>query len=447
MIKKSRLETILLAFLVLLSFMQIFKLWFEDFSGRNFFYNVILNGEDNIESINEGEEYIVKPYKISTFDSGEIKYLNTNLNKYIEIFDEGKIVIRESLQKGNYEGKEAFDYRKLLENEGLMFDYNVRVPISAFIYELSIVPKEFHSKIDKFNKIAIIFSKSSEKEAKVYFIDDVENKTDVMTIEIDNVLLKTAIRELKEIEYDLYKIGSDKIFKKIAFIPTIKNGDSIIYRETEFVNNIETEEDIRSFIKVYFENVITTWIDEKNENEKIYGDNKIAVKYFDDGRVEYNSQELSKIGNMLSFEESYAIARKFIAKNIDKIHKEYYLTKYTYSKTDGYRFYFDYAVYGKKIYKIGDKYDSDIEVRVYKDIVKEFKVTIKNLKVDQAVKKVELKSYIEALDNLREELKEDFEVKNMEIGYHLKEGKLTLKWIIYTDVEEFPFYIDAVRGL
>ena len=361
---KDRLKSFILLLLVCLSIYQTGRLWFEDLSNRNFFYNMVMSKIQEYQKFQHLEQYyFTKPNRVVVCFADEEKEFAVFSHTQGEtgyLQQVTKDVIKKVLQKGDYEG--AFSLEELQEKEGsslwqypgVVLDYQFLIPFSSLVWELGIKPVSYGKQLDFFDQIWIMTNDQMPNiQYEVYFINGQERLGHVMTWkeEKNKQLLTTLIKELKSKQFWTYssskKDGLSK-FSKNVFLPMNTKDlyiNQVLFLENPFLKDGQVnEEALEQLMNPFFENYALKWMIKKEQNQYVYGDDGIIIKYFPEGMIEYSNQTIRGFKKEMSVEEAYQVAEKFLSKDQQLQNQEYELKDYE-KQGDGYRFCFQYSFY------------------------------------------------------------------------------------------------------
>src|SRR5690242_12635687 len=117
----NRMKTIILTILILIAVYQMFELWFDDYSNRNFFYSQITSiGKKN----NTGIEYKygLEPEKI-VISSGNPQYtvLNSTDEDTVKLENELKRILNKVVDNEPNVSEETVNIKDILDNKAILY--------------------------------------------------------------------------------------------------------------------------------------------------------------------------------------------------------------------------------------------------------------------------------------------------------------------------------------
>ena len=378
---KSRWKSFLLVFLIGLSIYQTGRLWFEDLSNRNFFYSVFLSKiKENKRLQSSKQNIVIRPKQVVvSFADGEEEFtvVSNTRGESTHFQQVANTILKKALQKGNY--IETIDLEELEEDPssiiweypGVILGYYVDIPFSSFIGGLGLKPVSYGKQIGLFEQIWILAHEQAQKiQYEIYFMESqeriahhiqwVEEKGDGFFI--------NQIKELRNKQFWTYSASKKDGLSKFArnvFLPT--KTEEVYVNQVLFLKNPFLEEEkvneelLEETLNPFFENHALKWMIKKEDNQYVYGDDRIIIKYFPQGIIEYSNQVMSSSSKEMSLEEAYQVAEQFLLKDKQLTKQEYELVSYE-KQENQYQFFFNYSFYDFP-YIISDRMKEQIQLQ------------------------------------------------------------------------------------
>lgn len=440
----NRIKSYIIVCLFCLAVYQTAELWFEDFSGHNFFYSLLANPEN---SNNQKEiEYTLESILINRGNNKFITKVNGIYeSEYKPVFDEA---IKQTLKHGSFSGEQTADWNEILSGKCVVYNYNYTLKGSE-LSSMFKVPKTATSKTAAFDKIILKPNTSVPESMSVLFVDSNTEKTYTFKIENNHIILQTynQIDSFKSDNDKLYYISSVQngfnLFQTNQFIPRW-TGSSIEYEALSMYNPFENDGSVlltslEKDIDIFFDNPAVKWKSTIND-VYTYSDENTVVKYYTTGVLEYASYKSGINNPNPNFHNSYMTAIAFI-KNDVNIANEYYLREYEIND-NRITFYFDYKINDFKI-TLSDSYaakldmKSIMEVTVSNGEVSKYRRFVYNFKSNPEKPAFAEIDFLEAIDNVfsinSNQNTADI-VNNIDLSYSVEENNNTfeLYWKINT---------------
>lgn len=446
----SKSKNLVIALLVFLSIYQTAKLWFEDFSGYNFFY-----------FLNSREEDIAREDKDMHMLSRII--VNLGNKKFVAYDGDDKPSIDEALtlaiSSGKLAGVKALDYNELLKNKSLILEYDYILSLSPERNLLNKIKNSNTQNIKAFNTIIIIPESDLAGRLRVMFVS--EEESTVCELELRNNIsfaIQHIVDEAQMRGTDLYyessALNGFDLFEYNVFMEQWQQ-DSYDFAGIERVNPYIENQNLRlnlieKHIDIFFDNPGGKWKSQVNEIYT-YSDDTTVVKYYPMGVLEYSKYGISynpTPDSSAPVYGEYLSAISFLDKD-SAIINEYYLKDFIQRNGDTV-FYFDYKINGLPIVMSDDTkeetgMDSIIEVVVSGGEVIKYKRYIYDFKesVEMAYAAV---NYLSAIDKIfaSGDIIDKNSVRAMYLGYNTDNyDGCELSWFVKTG--EKAFVVEATE--
>lgn len=349
---KNAIKTLALISLIGLSLFQLTRLWFDDLSNSNLFYNA-----SNLEPAVR-QEYMIKPDVAAIYSLGRSGYsLISRTNKEFDnLFNLSMSLMKAALSDGQLIETVAPDFRWQEQNILLKYDFDIEP--NVLLEDLDVKNLAFSEKAKSINEIVIIPGAESSTKVSVYFVD--EGDESIMGYVVNSELvgdLKTRFGKLEDKEFPHYQ--STKELKQSQFIGnillpdvSILESNTITLAKPFYKNGQLNKDDLENYIKLFFVyNEFTLGgFEDENTTKLTYIDpeNDVHVNYHKSGFIEYTSGESINKKNM-TVSEAFYVANQFIEKRDAHIkNMEYSLAGYE-QKDNGINFYYKYNYKGMPI--------------------------------------------------------------------------------------------------
>ncbi|NMA84416.1 MAG: hypothetical protein GX962_11220 [Epulopiscium sp.] len=361
---KEQFKSILLVFLLSLSVYQVGQLWFEDLSGHNFFYHVIVQRLEGYKKNQPTERHSLnKPHKVVVYfgdSEKEFVVLSNTRGEAAEFQKIAQDVLKVTMQRGEYTGSFSLNPEKgdgmasLWKFPGVILDYRFSFPFTSLPWELGIKSLSYGKEIGSFDQIWLLVNQKTQgAEYQAFFINQQEQMAHqvVWKVEQPKEPLMELMKQLESKQFWTYssskKDGLSK-FEKNVFLPVNTQEsyvNQVVFLENPILEDGEINEELlEEMLNPFFENYTLKWMIKKENNRYVYGDDGIIIKYFPEGIIEYSNQTIQGKKGEMSLEEGYQVAKTFLNRDQQLTRQEYDLV--SYEKTaDGYYFYFDYSFY------------------------------------------------------------------------------------------------------
>lgn len=399
----------IITFFVLLAIYQTAKLWFEDFSSHNFFYE-LFSVENSVE-IDEGAFFTLESIFVNRNDE-KIKKFSSDIytSEFKPVFDKAINLVAE---KGCFIFSGKLDWDSVLSSKSVIYQYSTHIVphdiAMMFGFKKSIMDPV---SVD-IDTVCIIPSASVPEYIDVIFANSETNTAYTFRLENNNYIydLSDTISGMNESkDGELYYISTAKngfdIFDKNIFIPNW-SGAGFGYNTVEMVNPFEEEGSVlmnrlEKNIDIFFDNPAAKWTSQVN-NVYTYSDENTVLKYYTTGVLEYSGYNTVTDSSQGSFYDDYKQAIAFIAKDTN-IKNEYYLKKYE-KDSEKTVLYFDYKIGNFPIMLSEDikkniEMSSVIEVTVANGRVSKYKRFVYNFSLNRSYQTFVVENFLEVIDSV-----------------------------------------------
>jgi len=441
---KNVIKTVALMFLIGLSLYQIRRLWFDDLSDFNLFYNA----QDT--EIVDKENYFIKPNILAIYNlNGDEKYswIKQNKKEFDDIFFKSVNLMKSTLTKGRL--VEEVPVEELWQKRNILFKYDYTIDPNLLLQDLNIKNLSFAEKVQPFNEI--IIAPGDETRTNIYFIND-NNYNDIKAYSLsfgeDKPTIETLDKELKEglqdkifPYYESSKELNIDLFAGNVLIPDNQSleANTVFLSKPFFKDGILDLSELSTFINGFSRYKLSIY--DENDEKLTYMDidNSVHLEYYQSGFVAYTREENRNKKNISPIEAFYT-AEGFI-KNTDK---QFTSAVYGYSLANYYiedkrvTFYYKYKFNG---------IDMDIPTKTLQplDIQYPVEITIEDGQVTK-YKRYLLQfenidpqeeytfAYNDVLDNMREDYPNEI-INDISLRYLLDSNTQTLQlnWVVVTE--------------
>lgn len=324
---KSTGKNFIIAFLMILAIYQTAELWFEDFSGHNFFSFTDKNTSAKAEGdISHTLERII-------INLGENKMLCRENGIYNSNYkDAADAAITKILKKGEVISEGSANWKAILQSKCFVYEYSYSLG-KGEAERFFGVSNGNTGKIKSFDTVVLSYDGGS---AKLRFINS-ETLWSMELISNDNTTASDVNRLFNGFSSageDIYYISSVQngfeIFKSNTFIPRW-DGQSVSYPYISAVMQYDSEDktELESEVNQFFDNPAGKW--STNVNGVLnYSDESTVVKYNTEGVLEYSNYSTSSQSEDNDFYTNYLAALALLKKD-SGIGNEYYLRDYSVS--------------------------------------------------------------------------------------------------------------------
>lgn len=442
MTMKNVIKTVALMFLIGLSLYQITRLWFDDLSDFNLFYNA----QDT--EIVDKENYFIKPNILAIYNLNSderYSWVKQNKKEFDDIFFKSVNLMKSILTKGKL--VEEVPIEELWQKRNILFKYDYMIDPNLLLQDLNIKNLSFVEKVQPFNEIIIA---PDETRTNIYFIND-GNYNDIKAYSMvnseDKIPIDTLVSELDESLKDkifpYYRSSKESNLSSFAgnvLIPDNQSleANTVFLSKPFFKKGILDLSELSTFINGFSRYKLSIY--DENDEMLTYMDidNSVHLEYYQSGFIAYTSDKNINKKN-ISPVEAFYIAEGFI-KNTDK---QITAAVYGYSLAN-YRienkqvtFYYKYKFNGidmdiptKTLQPLDMQYPVEItiedgQVTKYKRYLLQFEDTSQQEEYPLAYKDV--------LDNMGET--NENKIKDISLRYLLDSDTQTLQlnWVVVTE--------------
>ncbi|MFP4697960.1 MAG: hypothetical protein ACLFMO_04550 [Eubacteriales bacterium] len=438
------LKPLLIIVLLIASIFQVTRLWFDEGSNRNFFYNFIEDRNETYgEILNEDTPLLSPTIMAVYYPSKEISYvINSTRGEYKELLLESRRFLQEVIYQGNNEGISVVDWEKFWTQRSIIMKIPFYMSVDMLLEDTQIT-KDVDEKEYLFNYVIITPSNERKGSSICYLVNDEEGQmmeialnnnqlqynSEVIAL-TDNIYNKESFPKysLSKKHIQGYSTKFDELFNQNVFLPTgvdIKYGSQKISRyflEEESINIAELE----NYINNYFSNPSAKYLVE-DDNVFTYKDEQTIVKYNTSGVVEFTDIRVDRRDEKIKLPQAYRQAKEFLDNDSLLRGQEYYLSDYNiYDKEIelffNYRFKdFDAVLSDGLKEEIGIDYPIEIKIKGGK-IVNYKRWLIKNDEVMNMFDFQEIESldYRMLLDQYIEQYPEETSpINNLYLAYYI----------------------------
>lgn len=455
---KIAIKSIVLAMLILLSILQIEKLWFENSSSHGFF-TYIPQKQKEVLAL---QELILEPEYIAVYQAknkGEYFMLDSAGILFNAVLKDGGKLIRRLPQMQTT----AYQYLDLFEKPHILCQF--AVPITSRIIEqiaqknsgsalaiksMVIVPadlEESYFRLLFFNEdltqmLGFAISKSEMQDENEVFAQYISNQAMVG----DNLLLSSKQQELPGFVGEVLLPSQNQNYilpqewsQELAFIDSGSAGEKI------------DKDKLAEYLFAYVKNPNILWNILEEERVR-YGDSSVLLEYNSRGRLRYQFiQALPEESENLPAGEALTRALDFLKKDSLLSNQEIRLADYSHANNQ-HHFYFNYyfrghpLVWGKD-YVENYQMEYPMEVVVEKEkVVLYQRILLQSDYLLQQGSRFKV-NYQEALNQFYQKQHRD-KVKSLYLGYFVEQNQIQLGWVVETEKEQFlyPLHSEVARN-
>ncbi|MCT4688015.1 hypothetical protein [Vallitalea sp.] len=454
--KKNILKTVILIALIVFSLYQTTRLWFDDLSDHNLFYDIINYNTPTEESKKDDGYYFIKPDTMALYSPEEEYSLIKKTNKkFQELFINSINFLKVIVAYGEIVEKEI-PTDVLWNKSNLLLKYPFLIESNLLAKDLNIKNLDFESNIDQFNEIIIVPTDGLNEYVFVYFIND-KYYNDIQALRIKRKDIEVSNNSLSQSMKDIEKkqvlpsfmstrnMGLDLFTNNVLLPEKGSLYTDVVYFKKPFYSEEELDSNLlEDYVNGFFKNNIKWKLANDEDPDKFtYTDESVFVYYDTKGVVEYINNDFQNRKD-LSIIDSYYITEKFINKKDKIINKqEYSLTNYVVSGNET-KFYFSYK-YNDINVNVPKDYLETLDMRYPMEItvldgqVINYKRIILDLELDDFIKPPEKFSvdYISVINGMLEKYPQEqgTKINNMFLGYKINylEENMKLNWTVVTD--------------
>lgn len=365
-ITRSKVYTLTLVSLMMLSIFQTGRLWFDGISSYNPFSreSVFVNQSSREVSPNFTETYnLTKPQEMMIYlptKDPNFARISKTTGEYNSLYKSSANIIR-SIAIGEQKVL-PLDYNLFWEGiqGGLIFHYDYTMDNTVLLDEIFQTKNNIDVDIiDGFNMIYIELIKSANQDSKVYFINTQNEKMVEVKKKIDhkefNDLFMVAEHNKNILEYIDKQVNID-----FAFLSTKKSNKKQFLNNTYLRVPVKSEYYLNNNIQYNNPYILGKKVNEKSFNEYaisffnhipqhtnsedesyyLYWDTTINLKYSTNGLLEY-SRAIEDHASSQSKARAFDVAMDFLNKYLSW--DEYYLTNYEVTAEGDIIFSFNYS--------------------------------------------------------------------------------------------------------
>ncbi|GEM_PF-452310 len=335
---KSVGKNFIIAFLMILAIYQTAELWFEDFSGHNFF-----SFTDKTSVLQQGGE-ISHTLERIIINLGDNKMLCRENGIYSSSFkDSTDEIITKLLRKGEVVSEGTANWKSILQSKCFVYEYSCilgKNEAEAFLG----ISNGNTGKIKSFDTLVLSCDGGS---ARLRFINSKTLWS--MELMIDDNSLASDVNGLfsgfsgmgEKIYYISSVQNGFEIFNGNVFIPRW-DGQSVSYSYVSPRLQYADEEDrtaLEGEVNLFFDNPAGKW--SNNINGVLnYSDESAVVKYYPKGVLEYSNYSTGNQTDENGFYTNYMACQAVLERDLG-ISNEFYLRDYSFEGGQ-YIMYFGY---------------------------------------------------------------------------------------------------------
>lgn len=444
------MKSIILVVLIVASIYQTGKLWFEDISDRNFFYDTITDSKTNVDSVSQSKGFIV-PEQVGVYiGAPDVVYTTIayGASSYSGVVNTSEALIKTVLSDGSYVGP--------LENPDDLWEDQHIILILPFGLSGSEIASGFGVSDANIKDIGqadtIIIAPASEDERSLHMYIESSMSDTIQHYQINkqsaliqNEALYSYLTKVVEADnnraYTSTRMSNSPLFHRTLLLPEVSRDiqyHSSLYWEVPLVEDGQVDEpSVRQYVRGFFDNPdVMSKI--SYEDEVRFTAGNVIVRYTNEGQLDYTSN--TGVTGSPELYEAIAIAQQFINSKADLSSFEYHLSGYAYGPDDltiyysygynGFPIVMDMASkdYYRQPYSISVKVRGN-EVVHYRSLVREVPALLPQFE------SLDL-SYGSALDDLLDEIGAlSGPITDMYLGYKWSEAssEMKLHWVVEVD--------------
>ncbi len=449
------LKIIILCMLIVVSVYQTGKLWFEETSDRNFFYDGSKTVSTAGESVLDGEDFLI-PQQMGVYvGAPDIEYslVGKGVNSYDNLLEAAAEVIGTTLSKGTYVG--------VVEDMDELWTRHLML-VLPFAYsgdDLTTGYGVASSKAKDIEDVATFFIVPAPDDARSLHLYMEDSKGGIYEYQINS---ESVFMPNEVINYYIEDVAADDSLP--AYISTLKNslalygrtmllpmdggdgqGNDIPYHssiiwDVPYVSEGELDlEGIRLLVRAFFSNPDLLGIAAYEDEVRITSnDYSVSVRYNMQGILNYTAVTEATGPTVLT--EAVAYSNNFVEKINRATDVEYYLADYEETEEGTYIYYnmgyngFPVVLDSEAVSVYGMAYAAQVLVKG-QDVVK-FRALVRD--IPDILPQFEMLDmpYGTALDNIMATIgSDDVIVQDMYLGYLWNEegARKSLHWVVEVD--------------
>lgn len=437
---KNTIKMLTVVFLMCLSVYQAGELWFENFSGHNFFWF----GNSSPAVSTRGVDCITERLIVNLGDGKVVCRLNDmSSKKYKKYFDNA---IGTALAVGELSDTQGVDWSEILKKRAVIYEYScvLKGSDSGGIFEAA-ARADTLSKLTDYNTV-IIIPTSDSSSMEVIFYNSENGLTSEVQLKNNDVIAKCYEgsellgREEQRFTYISTVLNGFTIFSGNIFIPTWSE-ENEKYNQIEPYYYIEETNGVEKNADLFFDNPVNKTAS-RSKGVETFGDESTVVKYYPTGVFEYSNYKVSS-EKTNSFVNNYNSALSVLKKDA-YVDNELYLDSYSADANGNYTFKFNYKIDDLKLkpadgLKAEIGMDSFIEITTSKGRVSKYRKYAVSYRRSNSIATAS-SDYISAIDKLYAKLygsSQPKAVSDVELCYQANIKTVDLDWIIKIDSEEY----------
>lgn len=457
----DRLYSVILTCLILLSFYQTGRLWFDDISDYNPFSRFSNDYSSTMEDLQPNPSfsyYMTKPQETIIYLSSEdppFAVLSNTETEPVKVYNKSLDILRKFMQSNSLVEAKELNYNDLWSGDGsIILSYDYLLSDEIISKEIDNNKKINVDEIGGVDLIVIELAQLMNGQAHVFFANTKNNKMIEMTMELEDHLARLYQMSSEEGMSNLVDYFKDKINIEFAYMSSKKSNkdqfknniflrqrnkvfhifDEVAINKSFISDGIIAQGEFDQYIRGFFNNPnIVQWTN--GPNYYYYWDNKMSVKYYDSGVLEYKQIVNNK--KAVDINQAYYVSQQLL-NDLLSYWKEVYLTDYKVDKSNGkVTLYFnyrlrDYPLIIDHLDELGLRYP--IEVVVSGDRVESAKIYM--IEQDMRVpieRSIVMDDYVRVLDSLKLEKP----IYDIHLGYIISPDsqEASIQWVIETESE------------
>lgn len=452
---KLAVKSIVLMLLIVLSILQVEKLWFENSSNRSFF-NMIPQRKASYPAV---EDLVLEPKQIAIYragNKGEYRVLDTAGILHNSVLkDTGKLIKQlPQMQRLN-----KYEYEDLYNRPHIL--YQLAVPISVqLLYQVA--ESKGEKEEENITSMAVLPAGLEESRFGILFFNARSELAAGFTIpkseftDENNIFAQYINSQLSAKETLLLSAKQQgiNVFQAEVLLPSPKQ-DFILPVEWKpdlpFLQGdgekIDKEK-LEGFLFSFTKNPKILWNIEEKDRIR-YGDSTILMEYNNKGAFRYHYIQPTENPEKISLNEALQISADFMTKDVYIGSQELKLAAYEV-KEEGYELWYDYYYRGYPLLwdeNLKNRYGTDYPLKVEvvgKQVTKYERVLLGSERLLLQGSRFQV-NYEEVLNQFFQK-NEKSQIKSLSLGYFGQDNKIVLGWIIETEQNRY-FYALPQEGI
>ncbi|MHB1394420.1 MAG: two-component system activity regulator YycH [Clostridia bacterium] len=445
-LNRERFKSVLLLFLVILSFILTTRIWFYTSIEGIFIMSVNKSVKPDYNAEYDKSD-LLKPHKliVSFGERSTLQYDNeANSETYNRIFKEAKRIIRTAILTNSKDGVKKVsreELSRIRNTRGVSFIFNMPLEMEA-VYKLMNISSDTDIGVKSINEIIVAQSLN-----KVYLQDIAQNTLfELSTYGIQNNLDFMIANLEKQPTVSCLFLDSfqPELYGKNAVVPTKIGAKGLPVLSG--VKELEVKEEIPDSIAGFFNDEISSLSIIKNmDGTLVYTDREDqVVKLYTNGMLEYVNYDLqSTVSSAINVNSAIDISTDFVSKHFGFPENSYISDIIKTLHGDRYIIRYRYTYEGLPIVLDSGLSSDTIEVEIVGDEVRRYKRLVRKFNDELEYKQV--MDFIDVLDILLDEKVEVLsgekikKVNDMYLAYYERYGQNSIThipvWVAEVTVE------------